>query len=256
MKPLVSVVVATRNKDKILAKVLASIYRQSCAYPLEVVVVDDGSTDNTRETCLAYPDLRYIRLEGGEYRNSCFARNCGYWAANGMALVLQSDDVVHVSERAVEKLVDRLGPGEFTIATVYNYDPETNAPVLMYTGTGWKRPFFFLGAIRTEDIYAVGGNEEELLDVGVGFDDTWLADCLTLGQGLTPVFMHTVLGYHQNHRPLIPGIMREKHADAKLWYEAKVRTGRFVTSTGAWTERMDPDEWVRHYHVCQDLSRY
>ncbi len=46
MEPLVSVVVATYNQGWCIADTLASVFGQTYQ-PVEVIVVDDGSTDDT-----------------------------------------------------------------------------------------------------------------------------------------------------------------------------------------------------------------
>lgn len=65
--PLVSVVIATRNEEKNIERILLDLKQQS--YPnLEIMVVDHGSVDATREiaarftTCYHLPDR--IRLDG------------------------------------------------------------------------------------------------------------------------------------------------------------------------------------------------
>ena len=52
--PLVSVIVTTYNQEDTLPQALDSVLAQECAFPFEVVVGEDCSTDRTREVCLAY----------------------------------------------------------------------------------------------------------------------------------------------------------------------------------------------------------
>ena len=55
--PQVSVVVPAFNQSGYLAEALASALAQSMP-DLEVIVVDDGSTDQTREVCASFKDAR------------------------------------------------------------------------------------------------------------------------------------------------------------------------------------------------------
>ncbi|HOW98678.1 MAG TPA: glycosyltransferase [Kiritimatiellia bacterium] len=92
--PFVSVVVLTRNRARLLAQCLDSLLRQD--YPadrMELVVVDDGSTDGTAEylQTMAARDAR-VRRAGGEHRGIPAARNAGIRAARGEFIAIVADD--------------------------------------------------------------------------------------------------------------------------------------------------------------------
>jgi glycosyltransferase involved in cell wall biosynthesis len=70
--PLVSVIVPCYNGAAFLEETLRSALAQSYA-EVEVVVVDDGSTDNSPEIARRFP-VRYIRQPN---RGLCEARNAG-----------------------------------------------------------------------------------------------------------------------------------------------------------------------------------
>lgn len=192
----VSVVTATRNKAPYLDRTLKSVFSQNLPYPWEVIVVDDGSTDNTREICQQY-DLKYVWLDNDAYRNPSRARNAGFRLAQGKVVVQMSDEVIHHTPNAIQILTDELKAGEFLIATVYNYSMEEKKILREYTGLGWKRPFFFLGSLWRKDLYAIGGYDEDF--VAPSHDDNWHADCLIHGLQLVPRYLPQVVGYHQDH---------------------------------------------------------
>jgi glycosyltransferase involved in cell wall biosynthesis len=87
-QPLVSVIVPCYNGADFLEGALRSALAQS--YPeVEVVVVDDGSTDSSPEIARRFP-VRYIRQEN---RGLCEARNAGIRESKGSYLVfLDADD--------------------------------------------------------------------------------------------------------------------------------------------------------------------
>lgn len=89
--PLISVVIPLYNKEKNIAATLKSVLSQEgCAY--EVVVVDDGSTDNSVGVVEAFADERihlYKQANGGPSK----ARNTGMRKATGDWIVfLDADD--------------------------------------------------------------------------------------------------------------------------------------------------------------------
>ena len=94
--PLISVVVCTHNRAVFLARCLAGLHSQELApEQFEVIVVDDGSTDDTATVTADWarrmPNLRYV-VESG--RNLSLARNRGCQAARGVWLAYIDDDAV------------------------------------------------------------------------------------------------------------------------------------------------------------------
>ncbi len=94
--PLVSVVIPTFNRASLVTKAVGSVLAQSYA-PIEVVVVDDGSTDDTRER-LARDFAGDARVRTLHQRNGgpASARNRGFAEARGAYVgLLDSDDRWH-----------------------------------------------------------------------------------------------------------------------------------------------------------------
>lgn len=94
MNPLVSVVIPTFNRKALLLQVLENVFAQTYR-PIEVIVVDDGSTDGTPEAVLSSTfagDIVYERLplNGGP----AAARNAGILRAQGRYIAfMESDDL-------------------------------------------------------------------------------------------------------------------------------------------------------------------
>ena len=87
--PKVSVVVASYNGERTLEACLKSL--QELNYPdYEVVLVDDGSTDQTQQICQRFPDVRYIRHERNLGLST--ARNTGIHAAQGEIVAFTDSD--------------------------------------------------------------------------------------------------------------------------------------------------------------------
>jgi glycosyltransferase involved in cell wall biosynthesis len=88
----VSVVVPNHNRGHCIARAVGSALGQTRP-PLEVIVVDDGSTDGSREAVESLRDPRVRWIEHGLRRNAAAARNTGLDAAVGdFVAFLDSDD--------------------------------------------------------------------------------------------------------------------------------------------------------------------
>ncbi|RLB06846.1 MAG: glycosyltransferase family 2 protein [Deltaproteobacteria bacterium] len=88
--PLVSVIIPTFNRGWILKEAIDSVLSQTFT-DYELIVVDDGSTDNTPDILKSYPQTKLIRQEN---RGVSAARNKGVKASAGKYLAfLDSDDL-------------------------------------------------------------------------------------------------------------------------------------------------------------------
>ena len=90
----VSVVIPTYNRASQVPDAVRSVLGQQGILSCEVVVVDDGSTDGTREALAPFMDrIRYVRTENGGVsaaRNRGIRESSGQWIA-----FLDSDDTWH-----------------------------------------------------------------------------------------------------------------------------------------------------------------
>jgi len=90
--PKVSIIIPTYNQEQLVSQTVDSALAQ--VYPdFEVIVVDDGSTDNTRAVLARYGNkIRYIFREN---RGPAAARNTGFLASHGdYLLFLDGDDLI------------------------------------------------------------------------------------------------------------------------------------------------------------------
>ncbi len=102
--PLVSVIIPTYNYGRYLPRAIESCLNQSYT-ALEIIVVDDGSTDNTQEVAKRYQDrIVYIRQENG---GVSAARNKGLEQATGAFIAfLDADD--YITEDAIQTRLEAL----------------------------------------------------------------------------------------------------------------------------------------------------
>ncbi len=103
--PLFSVVIANRNRQEDLRRALQSI-RDQTYRNLEVIVVDDGSTDGAPAMVQSeFPNTRLIEL-GGSGSGACKTFNTGLRAARG-ELVAMLDNDATIEADWVERTVER-----------------------------------------------------------------------------------------------------------------------------------------------------
>lgn len=103
MAPLVSVVVPVFNGAGFLGECLDSLVRQDHA-PIEIIVVDDGSTDDSAAVAASFPSVQVLRRP---HEGLGATRNAGIDAANGDLIGFNDADdlwLPHKARRQVEYL--------------------------------------------------------------------------------------------------------------------------------------------------------
>ena len=92
----VSVVIPAYNKANLTVKVVESVLNQTYK-DIEIIVVDDGSTDDTRQLICAYGDkIKYVYKKNG---GACSARNVGINLASGEYIGLLDCDDLYLPEK-------------------------------------------------------------------------------------------------------------------------------------------------------------
>jgi glycosyltransferase involved in cell wall biosynthesis len=180
-KPLVSVVIGMYNAAPYLGEAIESVFAQSYR-PLELIVVDDGSTDGSGDVARAYGDaLRYVFQENA---GNGAARNHAVRLASGeLFAFLDADDRFRPDKLERQWAVLEAQPG---IDVVFGHVREFVSPELTESErlsirppappVPWTAPNLML--IRKEAFHSVGPFDETLR-VGVTVD--WYARALEAG---------------------------------------------------------------------------
>ena len=107
-EPLISVVIPVYNAEEDISNAIDSIISQTFGFEnIELILVDDGSSDSSKDICLSYHEkyphnIKYIYQEN---QGQAVARNNGMKAAKGKYLnFLDSDDKLELN--ALELVYD------------------------------------------------------------------------------------------------------------------------------------------------------
>lgn len=105
-RPLVSIILPTHNGETYIRQSIESCLTQTYA-DIELIVVDDGSTDGTPAVLAAYHDPRIRLIRHDVNKRLPAALNTGFAAATGAYLTWTSDDNVF-TPHAIETMASYL----------------------------------------------------------------------------------------------------------------------------------------------------
>lgn len=115
-----SIIIPAFNAAEHILYCIDSILKYSKGYKLEIIVVDDGSTDNTRKVLLPLIESRQIEYCYQENKGAAAARNKGIQTASGRYIgFLDADDVF--LEDMIPECISCLQGSEFDLVSVDNY---------------------------------------------------------------------------------------------------------------------------------------
>jgi len=201
---LVSVIIPTRNRAHLLRRTLESVLKQSTEN-LEVIVVDDGSTDGSGAVAAAM-DPRVSVLRNPEPAGVSIARNRGIASASGEWIAFCDDDDLW----APNKLQEQLTAADTAGANwVYAGDVNVNDQLRVLSGGPPPDPADVMARLPRCNPLASGGSNvvvrsNILAEVG-GFDpalrrtedwDLWIR----IAQKGPPAYVRKPLVAYRFHR--------------------------------------------------------
>ncbi len=157
-KSLISVIIPVYNVEKYLPACLESVLKQSYQ-ELEILLVDDGSTDSSGSICEEYAAkdgrIKVIHQENG---GVSVARNTGIAACRGEYVgFVDSDDLIH--ERMFERLLDELqkNHADLSVCDLLRFKESSElkqktekAEALLYSQEQYLKKFFKIGSQTIE----------------------------------------------------------------------------------------------------------
>ena len=198
----VSINIATYNRKALLDRTLESIFRQNVK-DIEVIVIDDGSTDDTESLKDKYPII-YGQTGTNVYdARSTKPYNLAAEMSKGDIIIQQNAECYHWSDNVINRLVESVGDKHCAFATVFNlanpfidresidtYNQDHTVATIMYSGKARRVAWFFCGAILKKDWHLCGGyGDSAPVDVNFasrmeveGFTHEWLDDVFVIHQ--------------------------------------------------------------------------
>jgi succinoglycan biosynthesis protein ExoO len=156
--PLVSILIVARNTGAFIDAAIRSARHQTIR-DIEIVVIDDGSTDDTRVRAARHvAEDRRVRLLDGPQAGLVAVRNASLDAAHGQwAAILDSDDLLH--PRHIERLLEaarRTGAQLVAANMVVFHSAATPPPSLFAAGPSWRQeqPIALPDYIRANMLFA------------------------------------------------------------------------------------------------------
>ncbi len=157
--PIVSVIIPTYNRAHLIGRAIQSVLNQTYQ-DLEVIVVDDGSTDNTEEIVKNFSDFRIRYLRHEENRGAAAARNTGIKAARGKYIAFQDSDDEWLPEK-LEKQMKVFVNAPEKVGIVYTD---------MWRITKNKRKYYFSSPMITPEdrIIYKQALDYKVMNIGIG----------------------------------------------------------------------------------------
>lgn len=166
--PLVTVVIPTYNHARYVVEAIESVLAQTYRH-WEIVVIDDGSTDDTADVIRRYPDVRYIYQAN---RGLPGARNRGLQEARGEYVVfLDADDRLLPRHLEANVAAFALRPDAGWVAGDFRFLGED--PTWHHVHRCEFRPDCYASLLRVNFIVMPGAvmyKREVVADIG-GFDE-------------------------------------------------------------------------------------
>ena len=214
------------NRKKQLSNTLHSI--RQYGHDVEIIVVDDASTDGEDIHCFEDANTHVITLKDKTWINPCIGFNSGFKYATGDIIIIQNAECLHVGDIVSHALshvsegiylsysalaingqtTKRINDGEnvVTVITPFMHNKMTDT----WDGNGWynhpvyrNEAYHFCCAIMRSDLYDLGGFDERYAD-GLGFDDNELLTRI-IKKRMTIRMIEKPFVVHQDHPKFQPG---------------------------------------------------
>jgi len=219
--PAVTVVIPTRNRRELLLRTLSTALAQQ-AVELEIVVVADGSEDDTVEQLRRVADPRLVVLAHETSKGMAGARNAGIDAARGNWLAFLDDDDLWAPTKLARQIAaaDAAAAAGFVYSAALHVGPELAVRHLEPAPEPHRaiRALRFFNPIpagasnvlaRTELVRAVGGFDESLKQLADW--DMWLRLTQSVRPAACPEPLVAYVQHGGTQRRVLPSVIAREH---------------------------------------------
>ena|SRR3989338_4772641 len=170
MEPFFSIIIPTLNEEHVLRYLLSDLQKQK-EKNFEVIVVDGGSDDKTKEEALKFKDFLSLAFFRNERKNVAYQRNYGAQKGQGKYLVFIDADS-RVSQSFIKVLRKTVERKKGLVFLPYNIPSENNSQTkliwkfvnfLVELSQSTGKPFSTMGMIWEKNFFqTIGGFDEKV----------------------------------------------------------------------------------------------
>jgi glycosyltransferase involved in cell wall biosynthesis len=170
-----TVVIPTYNRADLVKETIESVLSQTFK-DFELIVVDDHSSDNTKEIVESFNDKRIIYALNDRRKGASGARNTGIFMANGSWVAFLDSDDIWLPEK-LEMVYSKIQQSDETVGLIYNglayydFDKNREVKVVVPAKEGYVQSDLFISnfigtysvvTIQTELLLRVNGCDETI----------------------------------------------------------------------------------------------
>ncbi|MGA2388501.1 MAG: glycosyltransferase [Candidatus Sulfotelmatobacter sp.] len=237
----VSIIIPTFNGASRIGKCLDALTYQTAGRDAEILVINDGSTDNTAQVVARYPGVRLItQLNAGP----AAARNRGALEAQGTIILFTDDDCVPIPEWLAAMIEPFKDPSVVGAKGIYR--TRQTSLVARFVQIEYEdkyRRMSVLPQIDFIDTYSAGFRRDRFLEMN-GYDTSFPVACAEdvelsyrmSARGWTMNFVPAAIVYH-THPDALWSYLKKKYKFA-FWRVLAVRKNPHKTLNDSHTPQV------------------
>jgi glycosyltransferase involved in cell wall biosynthesis len=209
-----SVIIPTYNRSARIGHCVEALRRQDCKLPFEIIVVDDGSTDDTLQFLARFPEVLVISQANA---GPAAARNRGVRAASG-EIVLFTDDDCEPFPNWISEMLRAFGDPE-VVGAKGIYRSRQRELIARFVQIEYEDRYCLMARQPTIDFidtYSAGFRRDRFIESG-GYDTSFPIACCEdselsyrmSARGWRMVFVRTAIVWHQHPKTLAHYLRRK-----------------------------------------------